>query len=152
MDNLHHLLETSLFAAVATVDEQGNPWNMPTFYVYDKDLNLYWSSHPDSKHSINIEKSGKAFITIYNSLVYSKAIYIEADVNVLSDASEIKSTLNLINERKGREYATYEDFIDTPQRLYKACPLHIWTNESSKNSKRIIIKDYRVEITKSDLL
>jgi len=144
------ILRTIQYATIATSDEQGNPWNTPVFCAFDDDSNIYWSSHPDSVHSLNIANNHKAFIVFYNSLAdegEGLGLYMSTDVRALEDSEEIKLALTLLGKRRGRPFLHIEKFIGSgTQRIYKAIPSRCWTNDSDQDEDGDFIKDYRIEI------
>lgn len=139
-----------IYLNLATCDGDGNPWNSPLFYAFDKKLNFYWSSHPTSQHSKNIEASGKAFIVIYNSKAdegEGDGVYIKAKAQVLNEKDEVKSGLDLLGERRGKPFTTIDKFIEGgPQRIYKAVPLQVWVNDSDQDKEGDFIRDFRINV------
>lgn len=121
------------YITIATVSDQGKPWNAPTFFAYDEKYNFFWGSPMQAQHSQNIRANGQAYIVVYDSTVppgSGKGVYVEAHCRQLSDADEMKAAFELIIERRGDiPYWEFEEFQpDKPIRLYKAEPLHIYTN------------------------
>lgn len=144
------ILKDLIYATVATCDSKNNPWNTPLFFAYDQDLNMYWSSHPDSVHSKNISENGKVFIAVYNSKAgegEGVGLYIQAKASVLTEDAEIKQALDLLGERRGKPFLHVEKFMgDGPQRIYKAEPLKLWTNDADQDADGDFIKDFRVSV------
>lgn len=143
------ILKEIAYATIATASSDGEPWNTPVFCAFDG-FNVYWSSHPDSVHSKNIAANGKVFISIYNSKAKEGeglGVYIKAKASALDDMSDIKHGLDLLGERRGKPFLHIEKFLsDGPQRVYKATPIQIWTNDADQDKDGDFIKDFRVEI------
>jgi nitroimidazol reductase NimA-like FMN-containing flavoprotein (pyridoxamine 5'-phosphate oxidase superfamily) len=143
------ILQEIHYATVATVDNNGEPWNTPVFCA-PEGYTLYWSSHPSSVHSKNIANNNKAFIVIYNSKAgegEGTGLYIEASVSMLENEEEISHGLDLLGDRRGKPFSHPEKFIgDGPQRIYRATPLRLWTNDANQDSDGDFIEDFRIEI------
>jgi uncharacterized protein YhbP (UPF0306 family) len=56
-------IETNRLMSVATITD-GKPWAVTVFFAYDKHLNLYFFSRPDTVHAVNIEKDNNVAVTI----------------------------------------------------------------------------------------
>ena len=80
MNRVRFVLETIEHATVATVSDQGNPWNTPVYFARDEGV-LYWTSRLDAQHSVNIRQNGKGFVVIYDSRredASGAAVYVDA--------------------------------------------------------------------------
>lgn len=128
------LIKTNNYITVATVDENGEPWNSPLNTAFDEDLNFYWKSPNDCQHSFNIRNNGKVFFVLFDSHaevgkgigVYFKghAMQLEED-----EPEEIQKGNNLIAKRISTNASNFTEFIfDKPRRVYKAVPTEIWMN------------------------
>jgi nitroimidazol reductase NimA-like FMN-containing flavoprotein (pyridoxamine 5'-phosphate oxidase superfamily) len=148
------VLETIQYATVATADSQGNPWNSPVLCAHDDRGRIYWSSHPDSVHSKNIQNSGKVFIVMYNSKAgegEGLGLYIDAVAEVVVDKKEIALALELLGERRGKPFSHPEKFSDNGlQRIYRATPLKWWVNDADQDSDGDFIRDFRIEVNPLD--
>lgn len=144
------------YAALATADSQGDPWNTPVFCAYDKLGRIYWSSHIESMHSKNIAQRPQIFIVLYNSKAgkgEGTGLYIKAGVDVLTDIDEIKEALVLLGKRRGKSFDHPEKFVaNAQQRLYRATPHKAWINDAEQDADGDFIKDYRIEVSLSNLL
>lgn len=89
-------------------------------------------------------------MVIYNSKASAGeglGLYIKAAVSMLTNEEEIKKALTLLGERRGYPFKYIEKFIgDGPQRIYKAEPLQLWTNDANQDEDGDFIEDFRVEI------
>lgn len=63
------IIEDIKYMNLASVCEDGSPWNTPVYCAYDEDLTFYWASWRLNQHSKNIRRNSKVFVTIYNSKV-----------------------------------------------------------------------------------
>jgi general stress protein 26 len=136
------------YITIATVDENGQPWNTPVAsFRFDDDYTFYWASWTDNQHSKNIRSNGKAFIAIYDSTPAddkpADGVYIQAEVTELNDEQEVMQAALVFkgdpyNPSDGKQYLG-----DYPRRIYKAVPQKIWVNSDSEVSGNFV--DTRVE-------
>jgi uncharacterized protein YhbP (UPF0306 family) len=64
---IKEVLEKGYLMSLGTLDE-GGVWVCDVIYIYDEDLNLYWMSDPDVRHSKTVLKIPKIAGTITVSL------------------------------------------------------------------------------------
>lgn len=144
------LLQATRYATIATADKSGKPWNTPVFCAYDEHGCIYWSSHPDSVHSQNIAANPQVCIVIFNSNAAEGeglGLYIDATVEMVSDGEQIAAALTLLGNRRGKPFEHPEKFVGSgPQRIYKATPQKMWTNDADQDADGDFIRDYREEI------
>jgi Pyridoxamine 5'-phosphate oxidase len=147
--NVKEVFEQIKYCTVATVSNDGQPWNTVVFSAYDDKGNIYWGSHVDAQHSRNIRNNGKVFLVIYNSTVAAGTgvgVYIKATCAEISDPTEVKFAHNLLQTRRIVPYWKLGDVkANFPVRLYKAVPEQIWTNDESRRDGVYI--DTRAELT-----
>lgn len=141
------ILQSIRYATIATVTEDGNPWNSPVAHELDDDLTIYWVSDKENQHSKNVRANGKAFVVIYDSTVPEgdgEGVYIEVDVAELSNPDEILYVRRL---KKGNDYQAKEgEFLgDEVRRIYRAVPRRIWMNDAEIKDG-VFIRDYKVEL------
>lgn len=150
------LLATSRHAAMATVNEDGSPLNTPLRFILDPKLEyFYWGSHPESTHSVNLLRTGKAFIVLYDA-IQRGGLYIQAEGAHALSGDELVNALALHNKKRAEEGAdalTLEYYSgDSPQRMWSAHMTNFWVNKSEKDTKGHVARDGRQEITTKDLL
>lgn len=124
------ILEKIHYINVATVSEDGSPWNTAVSTSYDEQLNFYWGSSPDNVHSQNIRRDGRVFVTIYDSTVpegTGQGLYL------LGRAEEL-----------GQEEGTSVC-------KYKFTPQQVWINDEAKNEDGGYKYDIRIELNLSTL-
>jgi len=155
------ILATARHAAMATVNKDGSPHNTPFRFLHDREFkHIYWGSHPDSMHSKNVMRNRKVFVVLYD-LFESGGLYIEAaNVRVLQrNEPEMRRALSVHNHEYARvekrppvpmDYYC-EDNPESTQRLYCADVKRLWIPLSKRDSKDLIIRDSRHEITAADL-
>ena len=139
------------YVTIATVTPDGHPWNSPVYAAYDTDLNFYWFSDKDSRHSTNVRASGEAFLVIYDSTVpegTGEGVYLQVSVRELSGEAEVMAAKAVCDQRVGkskdRDITPYTG--NAPIRAYKATPVKIWMNSDAKNPDGSYLKDIRAEL------
>ncbi len=154
------IINQILYITIASVDENGQPWNSPVYSGFDDDLNFYWSSDKSSQHSNNIRANNKIFLVIYDSTVAegtAEAVYIQAEANELTENYDIQVARRVTQTRKSqiKEYdgeKEYEKFTgDKIRRVYKAVPKMIWMNDVELDKKGKYIRDIRIEVSIEDI-
>lgn len=122
------------YAAIATVDDKGQPWNSPVMVHFDDDLNMYWDSWVKNQHSLNIERNEQIFIVVYDSTkkpgtALRSGVYIQARAHKIEDESEVKRYFELRSHTAPiKREPTY--FLNSnPRRVYKAVPEKVWLND-----------------------
>jgi hypothetical protein len=149
------LLASVRHAAMATVNEDGSPHNTPYRFLADENLEyLYWGSHPDSLHSQNVARTGEVFIVMYEANE-SGGLYIKANkAHELGD-TELVVALEVHNNyrhHEGKPPISVEYYTSGPQKMYRAKIANFYVNSSEKNERGEVLRDYRKEITRKDLL
>ncbi len=92
--SIEKLLARSKYMALATVSQDGRPWNVPLTFVY-ADGYLYWRSQVDTAHSTNIELNPAVSISIF-------------DVDLVDDNQErqalyVQSTASKVSPNRQKE-------------------------------------------------
>jgi nitroimidazol reductase NimA-like FMN-containing flavoprotein (pyridoxamine 5'-phosphate oxidase superfamily) len=136
------------YITVATVDENGMPWNAPVFAAYDENYSFYWGTYQGSQKSKNIKANKSVFIVVYDSTVpagQGEGVYMRATAAELSDQKEIETAHKLLWDRHVVPYWKLEQVQgDAPIRLYKAVPERVWVNGEGRENGHYI--DTREEI------
>lgn len=128
------ILESNLYCTIATVCDDGTPWNTPVFFGYDDDFNIYWRSSFEAQHSRNATAQSRVAITVFDSTApwgESKGLYILGNTTVLENESEIAQGLVLIDARTPKRLAPADFMPPNPRRIYTCTPTRIWTNVST---------------------
>jgi hypothetical protein len=125
LDSIKAILEKIRYINLATVSEDGSPWNTPVSASHDKELNFLWGSSPDNVHSKNIRRDGRVFVTVYDSTVpegTGEGLYL---VGLAEEIGPLEGT------------AVFK---------YKFVPKQAWINDESKNEDGSYKHDIRVEL------
>ncbi len=136
------------YITIATVAEDGQPWNAPVFAAYDDNYNFYWGTYRNSQKSKNIAFNNNIFLVVYDSTAPAgkgEGVYIKAVAKELDDPKEIEFAHKLLWDRHIVPYWKLEQVQgDTPVRLYKAVPEKVWVNGEGEENGHYI--DTRVKI------
>lgn len=141
-------IEAINYITLATVTEEGKPWNSPVYAAHDKAHNFFWCSWLENQHSKNILANGQIFIVIYDSTAQEGfGVYIEAEAQVLDSKEQLEEVPNDLyvgpNHVAGKQ--PYEYLLgDFPRRVFKAVPETCWVNQDSDIDGNFI--DTRTEI------
>jgi uncharacterized pyridoxamine 5'-phosphate oxidase family protein len=152
LERAKELLANAAHAALATVNDDGSPHNSPVFAAFGQDLQMYWSSHPASRHSRNIDRSGQVFIVLFGQ-DEGGGLYIEAAAEPVSE-SDIDEALQIFDAtkvRNGDVPLNRAHVTAGHQRLYRARPKAIFVNQSEKDENGAVLEDKRYQITVKDL-
>ncbi|HSX44115.1 MAG TPA: hypothetical protein VLE69_02350 [Candidatus Saccharimonadales bacterium] len=149
------LLANIKHAAMATVNEDGSPHNTPYFFMASSGLEeLYWGSHPDSLHSINIVRTGKLFVVLYEANEVG-GLYIECTNGRIAENDELERALARHNELR-KSLGSDElpkGYYESPseQRMWLCDTNKFWINEAERDDNGKIRVDKRQPVTRLDL-
>jgi hypothetical protein len=118
------ILKSVHYLTLATVCEDGAPWNSPLSASLDGEVSFKWGSSRESVHSQNVRRDGRAFAVVYDSTAPEGT---GEGVYMLGKAWEL-------DEQSGA------------LRIYRFVPEHIWINDEAKNEDGSYMHDIRVEI------
>lgn len=154
IDTVEKIIRKIQSLTIATVTDKGEPWNTPVFSAYDQNLCFYWSSSPKSVHSQNIDRDGKVFLVVYESVVKQGTgwgFYMQAEAKS-ANTVETQEGLELLGKRREKPFKNTETFDrNGPQKIYKITPKKIWINNAKQDDYGEFIEDYRIEIDLNDL-
>jgi hypothetical protein len=150
------LLATSKHISMATVNEDGTPHNSPVRFVYDEKLeHIYWASHPQSLHSVNIIRTGQIFLALFDRIERG-GLYIKGEDVHPVEGAELVQALTVHNSFRAKEGSTIlaMDYYqgNSPQRMWQAKITNLWVNGVERGADGHIARDGRQEITAQDLL
>ena len=160
------ILDDNLYMTISVADKDGNPWIANLYFAYDGDLNLYWYSSKETKHSQLISQNPSIAIAIFDSTAVGddvNAVYFEATAEEVRGEEALEKGLtvfaqkmletNFIPDKESADTFIKDkgDFTgDTVLRLYQAVPQKAYTliDPDVVNEKYI---DRRIEISLDDL-
>ncbi len=119
-----NILKSIHYINIATVCEDGSPWNTPVSASFDENLNFHWGSNPNSVHSQNIRRDSRAFVVVYDSTVPEGT---GEGVYMIGKAEELENETELIKK-------------------YRFVPEKVWINDVVLDDKGAYLHDLRVEL------
>src|SRR4051812_31689203 len=95
IDGAKELNDSMIYITLATVNDDGQPWNTPVYAVHDEKYNFYWSSWKDAEHSKNIRTNNRIFFVTFDSNRkrgdnHQRGLYVQASANELVNHTDIK--------------------------------------------------------------
>ena len=132
VDRATRTLDTISNAALATMGQDGRPWNSPLYVAFDERLTFYWASQRDAVHSENIRANPDVMLVIFDSAEpddSGHAVYLRGKAAEITDATTLHAALKCIARRKREPPKAAGDFGPPHERrMYKMVPEMIWTN------------------------
>ncbi len=142
------ILKTNLYATLATTDAYASPWNSPVYICNDDQLNFYWASYTNSKHSSNIQNNPEVFMVMFDSHQEwgkGQGLYVRGRAGQIESATEIAKACRLRASKVERNLQDAKDFMGkSPRHMYKLTPEQIWVNN-------VEVVDGKIVDEKSDL-
>lgn len=132
LDSARNILSKIHYLTIATVCEDGSPWNSPVSASVDKELNFFWGSSPENIHSKNIQRDNRVFVVVYDSTApegTGEGVYMEGVA-------------------EGLAFEPDNTFV----KKYKFIPERIWINDVVTDESGEYLHDIRIELNKEDLV
>lgn len=95
------VIDASRYLVLATADQHGVPWASPVWYAHASYREFFWVSHPQARHSRNIETQRQVSIVIFDSSVRpgaAQAVYISGTAE-LTTGSELRRSIEIYSRR-----------------------------------------------------
>jgi uncharacterized protein YhbP (UPF0306 family) len=119
-------LPSVIHMTLASTGQGGKPWATEVHYAYDDDLNLYWASMQDARHSREVAANPQVAGTIVKQHGPDDAplgVSFEGVAEVLHNIDERHPAFQVyvarLPKREGMIRAAYADKTDTGLRIYK---------------------------------
>lgn len=61
------IIDENRYMTIGTADGSGDPWVSPVYYAPEEYSEFFWVSHPEARHSRNIEVRPQVSIVIFDS-------------------------------------------------------------------------------------
>lgn len=103
----------------------GQPWVCSVYYVVDDELNLYWLSFPNRRHSQEIGKNNKVAITIaVKTDLPVVGLQAEGAAELVKDSKQIEKITKLYVDRYNAGQNFYNNFLEGKNKhmMYKFTP------------------------------
>lgn len=126
---IDEVLEKAPVLSLATsLDDQ--PWIAVLLFVHDEDLNLYWLSHDDTRHSRELVHNSRCAIsvTIIDEACRGKSLQISGRAQIVIDMAEKQAVHDKYHQRHHEpKHRTREDAQAEMEKftLYKFTPTTI---------------------------
>ncbi len=130
------IIQTNLYATLATLTPENTPWTSPVFICNDVNYTFYWASGIQSQHSRNIAGNHLISMVIFNSQAAwgeGEGVYICGTAFELTDPSDINDVCQLRVVKSGHGPQTITDYSGpSPRRLYVCKPEAMWINTEAQ--------------------
>jgi hypothetical protein len=153
------LLRTVRHAAFATVNEDGIPHNSPLMLMYNENLTrLYIGSYSESLHTRNLIRTGRAFVTLFDSFTKGQGgVYITGVNAHECEGDELIGALRIYNDFRARYRSRPIDVrfyqaAKPAQRMYSIDIAKIEIYHVVRGEEGFIVKESRVEVSQETLL
>lgn len=123
-DRAQQLLAEQKAIQLATT-ANGQPWVCTVYFVADGDLNIYWLSLPERRHSKELTQNPNAAITtVVKQDLPVIGLGAEGEVSMVKDEVVVKAVMDLYIKKYGSGEAFYEKFIagENLHHMYKFTP------------------------------
>lgn len=102
------ILNSNLFGTVATVNEDGSPWNSP-IHVFSDEQAVYWFSSEERQHSLNVARDPRVSLTLFSTDLSQgpKGVYINGPATKL-DVDATTEAKKLIEAKIGKVPPVFE--------------------------------------------
>lgn len=140
------ILRENLYLNLATVGEDGGPWNTPLFYVYDGEK-LYWWSPKNAIHSRNIERDARAFVTVYDSEAFEGeglGVYLQGFAREV-ETDDVEKVVAFYRQKAHIFKLSKDDCTgNAPTRVYQFTIQKAWMNGEAEENGMYV--DMRKEV------
>lgn len=109
---------------IASICDDGSPWNTPVAPTYNQDLVFRWGSNEQSVHSQNVRRDKRIFVVIYDSTApegLGEGVYLKGEAEELNE---------------------YEGAL----KMYRFVPQQAWINDEERNPDGSFKLDIRIEL------
>lgn len=124
------IIDANLYLTLGTVDPDGRPWTTPVYFSPGDDLEFYWLSAVDARHSRNLAERPQVSLVIFDSTVppyHGRAVYAVGQARELS-GGDLDRGLGAYPRPDGRATPVTREQVTGPEpyRLYLATASDMW--------------------------
>lgn len=122
------ILDLNRYLTLATVDPEFDVWTSPVWYAFDKELNLFFNSPVDTRHTRNIKANQAVAFAIFNSTERPEVvdgIQARGKASELSTEADVRHAIQCYYARRypdsGRRLnvdARLAKYISGPRRFF----------------------------------
>jgi hypothetical protein len=93
-ERARRILAQATNMTLATVSAAGAPWISPLFFTADEAHDLYWTSEPSARHSVNVRETGAGAVVVVCERPGEPvdAVYMRVRCVELAAASEVMAS------------------------------------------------------------
>lgn len=127
-DLQNYLQRSGTVLQLATVHD-GKPWVATVYFVVDDDLQVYWLSWPERRHSReiaeNTQVAGAVVIKTDRPVI---GVQLEGRATLVADAREVQQVMERYIAKYGEGQQFYQAFVAGTNKhgMYKLAPSAIW--------------------------
>jgi nitroimidazol reductase NimA-like FMN-containing flavoprotein (pyridoxamine 5'-phosphate oxidase superfamily) len=129
------LIDTTLFMALGTSDEDGHPWVSPVYFAPNGYSEFYWVSLPDVTHSVNIARRPQVSIVVFDSRQRpgeGLVVYMSATASRVAE-EDLDRALDIFNNRFPNP-ADYGLWGFTREQVEAPAPIRLYRATVSQHS------------------
>lgn len=127
-DLQNYLQRSGTVLQLATVHD-GKPWVATVYFMVDDDLQVYWLSWPERRHSREIaENTQVAATVVIKTNRPAIGVQLEGAATVVTDASEVQRVMERYVAKYDEGQQFYDAFVAGTNKhvMYKLAPSAIW--------------------------
>jgi hypothetical protein len=117
------IIDAGRYMTLATADADGVPWASPVWYAPRGYAELFWISHADARHSLNLAARPELSIVIFDTTVtpgHGQAVYMEATAAETAEGMDVFSARSV-----AQGLGEFKELSET-MRLYRAVVSQHW--------------------------
>lgn len=150
-DDALEVIKSVKYLNLATVTNDGKPWNTAVYCAFNEELNFFWLSWKENQHSINIEENASVFATIYDSSVPEGTgfgVYLQGTAHKIENVSQIVQALSCVYTRSKKKVKAAKLFLTSyPRRAYVFVPKRVWVNGDGLIKKQFVDVRHELDLT-----
>lgn len=127
MQQLKDLLDQAQIMQLATATSDGQPWICSVYFVYDDQLNVYWLSYPERRHSQELAQNARAAVTMPIKVDLPViSLSAEGSVTRVHDEQVVQKIMERYVAKYGEGRGFYERFLAGSNKhvMYQLTPQH----------------------------
>ena len=148
------IIHNNPFITLSTTSIQCEPFSTILFAAVDDDLNFYWISSSDAQHSINLDATPEAYLSIQGtSTNQNKGVYIKVESTMLTDFEKIEKAGQLLAVKADEQtsfvypFKNIELSDESTLNYYKASIKKLWISSETTDNDGEFKKYTNIELT-----
>ena len=131
-DVARKIVDGNRYMTIGTADGAGAPWVSPVWYAPEGYSTFYWVSHPEARHSRNLEVRPQVAIVIFDSTVpigTGQALYLAAEAALVDEDAEVEHGVGVFSRRSQEQGAA----AWTPENVAPSAGLRLYRARVSEH-------------------